>query len=424
MDDSYLCINGSGVNSDHDVRNYPVYDSMENCTTSNRATVTGYVNAAFMLLFFIIGLPWNTQVIGVIFKKKLFARPTVMLLLNLAVNHLLECILIMPITFLFGIGYNSIYRERKNVCQTGITFVLLPSVSIYTVALMSVDRVIYLKKPLTYERIVTPWRMFFAIVAIWILSIAVSIPPLFGFGEVDYNPNLATCSFIVDDYGPYLMLLIVLGVLAHLVKLFAFVYITFIIRKHLLKKLQRSVGSVRGRRQRINNSQNSNIKDQSDIQKKYKRSQLQMLKVFGAIFTVSLLAILPFAAAGILVPIFGEASAVPLLYVYHISYIMVLSKSVIYPLLESYLTHETRNALFKCCSACVRQPNHHKKKCSEKIAPTRAKAKSNTVAPHKTGDEQVSKEMEDSSNHVEVSCSHVEVALWETNVLYDKHLGY
>ena len=68
MDDSYFCINGSGVNSDHDVRNYSVYDSMENSTTSNRATVTGYVNTAFMLLFFIIGLPWNTQVIGVIFK--------------------------------------------------------------------------------------------------------------------------------------------------------------------------------------------------------------------------------------------------------------------------------------------------------------------------------------------------------------------
>ena len=79
---------------------------------------------------------------------------------------------------------------------------LATSVSIYTVSLIFVDRVIYLKKRLTYECIVTPWRMFFAIVAIRILSIAVSILPLFGFGEVGYNPNLATCSFIVDHYGP------------------------------------------------------------------------------------------------------------------------------------------------------------------------------------------------------------------------------
>ena len=37
-----------------------------------RTVVSGYVSAAFLILFFIIGLPWNALVIGIILVKKLF----------------------------------------------------------------------------------------------------------------------------------------------------------------------------------------------------------------------------------------------------------------------------------------------------------------------------------------------------------------
>lgn len=77
----------------------------------------------------------------------------------------------MSVSILFGIITNEedellgvIYGKRDDVCQTGTLFTMLPLVSIYTVALLAVDRAIYLKKPLIYEQIVTPWRIFFAIV--------------------------------------------------------------------------------------------------------------------------------------------------------------------------------------------------------------------------------------------------------------------
>ena len=57
--------------------------------------VIGPINAAFMLLFFLVGVPWNLLVIGVIVKKKLFTRPSVMLMLNLAIVNLLVCLLVM-----------------------------------------------------------------------------------------------------------------------------------------------------------------------------------------------------------------------------------------------------------------------------------------------------------------------------------------
>ena len=131
--------------------------------------VIGPINAAFMLLFFLVGVPWNLLVIGVIVKKKLFTRPSVMLMLNLAIVNLLVCLLVMPFTIFFGVSVdfkNAIAMRdfflANEVCQSGILLTLLASASSMAVALMAVDRALYLKKPLTCENLVTPKRMFSA----------------------------------------------------------------------------------------------------------------------------------------------------------------------------------------------------------------------------------------------------------------------
>ena len=84
--------------------------------TINRTV--GYVNAAFMLLFLTIGLPRNAMVIGIVLRKKLFTRPSVMLLLNLATLN-------MPVTFLFGTGYRGIFEECDKVCRSAVLLYIL-----------------------------------------------------------------------------------------------------------------------------------------------------------------------------------------------------------------------------------------------------------------------------------------------------------
>jgi uncharacterized membrane protein len=80
------------------------------------------------------------------------------------------------------------YRDDTGfhgVCQAAaILMILLLLVIVYTVALMSVDRAVHLKKPLTYDDIITPWRMLVAIAILWIFCIAIS---LLGFGIVGYS---------------------------------------------------------------------------------------------------------------------------------------------------------------------------------------------------------------------------------------------
>ena len=226
----------------------------------------GYANTVFMLLYFPIGLPWNTMVIGIILKKKLYSRPSVMLMFNLAITNLILCVSFMPITIIFGIGGPDVFgdtRIRDEVCRTGLLLVILPQLSLLTNTLMSVDRVFYLKKPLQYHLIVTPWRMFAAIVVAWVISIAVSLPSLFIPFLTGYSPVVATCtvyshSVNIDTITPhwYFFVLVLQSTIFNHVQLVACIWIIYIVRKQLKMKLLRKISILRSRTQINGDTQN------------------------------------------------------------------------------------------------------------------------------------------------------------------------
>ena len=132
-------------------------------------------------------------------------------------------------------------------CNVFVLQIALIVTSIYTVALMAVDRTIYLKKPLTYGEIVTPWRMFFAILTVWSFCGALGLPPLIGFGRVGYVPSLVTCSIYVHDpndlpdksYPIYMVLVLVFATIGTLIQLFGCACIIYITRKHSIKRFRR-----------------------------------------------------------------------------------------------------------------------------------------------------------------------------------------
>lgn len=69
----------SGMGSYSRIRNYT--DEYEGFLIKmQRGIVIGCVHAAFIALFFVIGLPWNALVIGIILRKKLFTQPPLMLM--------------------------------------------------------------------------------------------------------------------------------------------------------------------------------------------------------------------------------------------------------------------------------------------------------------------------------------------------------
>ncbi len=197
---------------------------------------------------------------------------------------------------------------------------------------MAVDRFIYLKKPLTYPQIVTPPRMLVAILAIWVICIALAIPPLFAFGEIRFSHTVATCVAFVDrrtHIAPnyfYIVLLMVEGVIPYLTLFVMYCWILYIVRRYLMQKLRRVV---------LNHAEGS-----VDALKDHSRSQLVLVNVFGAIFTANIITWLPLIPLVVAVAVL-ESGSVPS-WAFTVTYLSYLSSTVIHPVLEAYLTHEIR----------------------------------------------------------------------------------
>ena len=314
--------------------------------TSQRGIVAGYVQSPIVLLFIIIGIPWNALVIGTILKRKLFTRPSVMLLLNLATVNFLTCLLVMPFPVVLGILARSFKMEDfpvyNKVCQSWILFILFQLVSIETVAVLSVDRVIYLKKPLTYEHIVTPRRMLLVILITWAASTSISLVPIWRVEQVGYLEQFATCNIIIreDQVANYFIFLVAVGsTLVHIAGNVSIIYIT---RKYLMAKVLRLM-QVRSR------TRDDGGLTESVILRNHNRSQLQLVKLCVATFSVSLITELPVIVLFIALPI---TDLTPSLYpIVPIGYILLLSKSLLHPIMEASMTHEIRDIISQFCKS-------------------------------------------------------------------------
>ena len=312
---------------------------LDHNTSSTEEIVMRYFNLALMLLFFLIGLPWNVMVIGVTLKKKLYSQPSLMLMLNLAVANIFILLSNTLLTVIVTIGHR--FVDFAPICKIGIFITLFPLVSTHTIAMMSVDRVIYLKKPLTYHLIVTPWRTFIAIAVMWIFSIAVVIPIIEKL--VIHEVLQDSCTDLVSKVW-VIKLILADFILATLVQFVGCGCIIFITRTHLRKKLHRTLNDSFVR----NGGTPTETRRRNAVLKDYSKGQLRLLFVFGAIFVTDLLSLIP------LVSIFAVSAIIgydPPSYIFATFYIIYLSRSAINPILEVSLTHEIRDALCKGCTA-------------------------------------------------------------------------
>ena len=310
----------------------------------------GYAISAIVLLLFLLGLLWNLTVICAILKKRavMCSQPIIMLMLNLAITNLLICILVMPFIIVSGIAGEYVFGDtdlvRCQVCQTGVAVIILPWGSIHTLCLMSIDRFMYLKRPLRYGKVVTPRRMLAAIVAIWMLCIVLSIPPFFGFGEMRFSYRISTCVMsmvgsteVAHNYF-YTMLLVAEAVVPVMILFVMYTWILCIVRSAFVKK----------------NALKTTGKGANREERKRHKNQLYLVRFFVTIFTANLITWIPIIGLVFAVGIF-EAQTVPTL-VFSIAYLSFLTETVVHPMIEAIHIREVRATL---CEV----PAFFKRKC-------------------------------------------------------------
>ena len=244
--------------------------------------VTGQVTAAFLLLIVVVGLPWNLLVVIIIVKEKLYRQPTVILLLNLAINDIIWIIFLLPLQMVAGFAGEFIFGSTDSVrclfCGTGASNLIFSLISVYTIAIMAFDRFLYIYKPLRYDKIITSKRIFIVLVNMWIALVLLAVFPLFGLRVIFYSPFLYCVPDLSLHNIGHLTCVVVLSVIPIIILLVCNVWVAIIV--------QRNIRAIYNARRTLSNDDEH--KSHKTVKKKRSQKQLHLFQVFGALLCSSL----------------------------------------------------------------------------------------------------------------------------------------
>ncbi len=323
----------------------------------NRTIENGYVCATVALILLLFGTPLNSFVAVTIIWKKLYKSAVVIPMLNLALCNLAVCILVLPFIVISGYSTEFMFGSsdyvRCKVCAIGVANIALPFASLYTLALMSVGRLLYLKMPLHYHAVVTPAKIFVSLMGIWIFSIAVALPPLWGFGSLNFSYTVSSCiplvvgkSHILPNFY-YIVMLIVVALLPLTVLITMYIWIVCIAHKYILKNPMKFASSHKASKGltslsevAIKNEEIERITNQTN-----RKKQFRLVQLLGAILLANTITWIPVIALGITGAIAGT-DTIPNTF-YSFAYLSYLLEIMIHPLLQITLVYELRAIIAK-----------------------------------------------------------------------------
>ena len=341
-DSSYSCYDGSGLSRNSVTTEYWESDDMKSARDS------ALVSASVNLLFFLIGVPSNLLIIGSILKQKLYKEPTYILLLNLAIVDFLVCSTVMPFTVVSGFAGRWIFGGtnyiRCKVCQLGILLSLFGSLSIHLRALLSLDRFVFIRFALKYDKFATGKCYTVLCISLWLFCSILGILPLVGVGDLFYLVSASAC--ILKIVGNNRVTFYNLFLAAEMTVPVTILMVTNI---WILCIVQRQMKRLRLEMRSPETSQTFPAKNSS------LKKQWRLIKVFGAIWVATIISFLPFIVIAFGTAVVGRERFPD--WTLLIAFLGVISFPVSHPLIEASLIPELRSYLisFLVKVSCLRR---------------------------------------------------------------------
>ncbi|XP_049907263.1 adrenoceptor alpha 1Aa isoform X1 [Epinephelus moara] len=197
----------------------PLTQNCSNCTqvlVPELNVVKAVVLGLVLGVFIVFGIVGNILVILSVVCHRHLRTVTHYFIVNLAVADLLLSSTVLPFSAIFEIVDRWVFgRAFCNVWAA--VDVLCCTASIMSLCVISVDRYIGVSYPLRYPTIVTKRRALLAVMLLWVLSIIISIGPLFGWKEpapedesickITEEPGYAIFSAVGSFYLPLAIIL-------------------------------------------------------------------------------------------------------------------------------------------------------------------------------------------------------------------------
>ena len=299
-------------------------------------------NAITAISFFVmvVGLFCNCLYLLIIVKKRLYVeKPTIVLLINLAVINIIICIFVLPFNVATGIMRGFYYGQsdaiRCHVCRLGVIYVAALFAALTNLSLLSVDRLVYIRMAIKYENIVTNKRILIAIMMAWIYSIAMSFPTQFGFGEILFSTAAGICTINTSGSSPYVrnslyLLFLSIAILLPLLAIFlSNAWVLYIAQKYIIRKLKKTTTSSGAN--------------------KYNSAQINLIKVYAVIFLVHVITWLPIILR-LIVGIASEETryTTRVQVIGIIAHLSLMSQVVTQPLLQAFLLRHVFDEIKTC----------------------------------------------------------------------------
>ena len=326
---------------DENLNNTRVTPERWTSTTESRNSIASAVS---LLIFLILGVSLSVLIVTAILWNKTYKQSSHIILLALALVEVFVCFTFFPMSIVselrseFVFGSNDVARCR--VCRIGVISVIALHLNIFLVALLSLDRFLFVRFPLRYSEFVTTKMVLVVVIVIFIFCIAFSIPPVFGFGEVRFTNSISTCTLylygtsVTRNYTYVVFSLLICFSGPGLTLLVTNTWLACIVYRHLRRKHR--MGKTNG-----------HLGNEAAPDEKSKGSkQFPLIKLFGGLLALNVIVWIPMVinSGAIILADPGDdptKSRVP--HELHITCFLIVCSSVfLLPLLQLYLVPDIR----------------------------------------------------------------------------------
>ncbi len=299
-------------------------------------------SGVIILIYFIVGVVWNIFiVITYLFKYKLLKDPGNIFLFNMAITDIVICVTTMMFifvtAFMGSFQFGSSDETRCIACKVSSFFLdYTILVTFHLLCAISVDRFLHLSKPLTYSKIMDCKRAIAICIFIYVLCFVLAIPPLVGFGEIEFNSRFAAC---VPRFSPFKNLIYVVIVAIEVCIPFSILTITGFLTFRLIRVFLKK----NFRRRSLYKKRGSEREDQRNENSRHQKQQIQLVKVFTAFYIAIIVSYTPvmimiFIVLGLQI----SGSPPPHRAIYIVAFLCFLTNPVIHPIVESFFVKDLR----------------------------------------------------------------------------------
>ena len=332
----------------------------ENYNFTLNENIFGPALAVAVGIEFILSLVSNSfMLIFTFIHYETLKQPAIIFLTNFVFANLLMTLLVMPLTITTASAgewvFGTTIAQKDGTCQfQGFVFSFGLQLSIWTLAVMSVDRFLFIVKPFLRKRVMTTKVALSVVIFVWIVSGLINVPPYFGLGQYAFGRATATCVQVWDhkDFLAYFcFILLIVTVVITVTTLWTFCFTrNFIKRTHLTSSIP----------EEINNQQ---IARQKDL---YARQVSKLVGIFGVLLIVTILTFVPAITAGIASIIVGRENLPDALFT-----VVILSffvNSFANPVIQAYFRRDMRDFMIRTCQRMMKCCMQRKRRLSNAAA--------------------------------------------------------